>query len=123
MRLGTPLISIVCVLAASVLGAAGQYLFKAGADGTAAGPLSFLRSPWVWLGMVCYLVVMMLFSHAFRRGGTVAVLYPIYASTFIWAAVMAWLLYGQPIRPIHLLGMLMLVAGMACMGVGHAAAE
>jgi multidrug transporter EmrE-like cation transporter len=64
---------------------------------------------------------MLLFSLAFRRGGTVTVLYPIYASTFIWAAIMAWAIYGQPIRPIHVAGMVLLIAGMVCMGWGNAA--
>ena len=123
MLVNTPVISIACVLAASVLGAGGQYLFKLGTDQTTGGALAFLRSPWVWLGMGCYLLVMVLFSHAFRRGGTVTVLYPIYASTFIWAAVMGWVFYAQPIRPIHLFGMLLLVAGMVCMGVGNTATE
>jgi multidrug transporter EmrE-like cation transporter len=61
---------------------------------------------------------MLLFSHAFQRGGTVAVLYPIYASTFIWAAVMAWAIYGQPIRPVHVGGMILLVVGIVCMSAG-----
>lgn len=117
----TPLLAIVCVLLASLLGAAGQFLFKIAADRGGAAPLGFLLTPWAFAGIACYFAVMMLFSFAFRRGGTVTVLYPIYASTFIWAAVMAWGLYGQPIRPIHVAGMVLLVVGMLCMGWGNAA--
>lgn len=116
--LKTPTAAILYVLVASVLGAAGQYLFKAGTDRGGNTPFSFLASPWVWMGMACYLAVMFLFTSAFRAGGMVTVLYPIYASTFIWAAVMGWAFYGQPVRPIHLLGMLLLIVGMYCMGVG-----
>lgn len=119
--LNTPLLSILCVVAASVLGAVGQYIFKTGADRAGSSVVSFLLSPWIIGGMACYVTVMMLFSYAFRRGGTVTVLYPIYASTFIWAAVIGLLVYGQPIRPVHMLGMALLVAGIYCMGVGNAA--
>ena len=61
---------------------------------------------------------MMLFSYAFQRGGTVPVLYPIYATTFIWAAFMAWGLFGQPVRLIHVVGMVLLMAGIICMSQG-----
>ncbi len=115
--LKTPIGSILCVLIASVLGAAGQFLFKTASAHPRAGILSVLRSPWAIAGMLCYVTVMVLFTHAFRKGGTVTVLYPIYASTFIWAAVMALILYGDPIRPIHVVGMGLLVLGMLLMGL------
>jgi multidrug transporter EmrE-like cation transporter len=117
----TPVIAIVCVLVASILGAAGQFLFKLAANRGGAVALGFLKTPWAVVGLACYLAVMLLFSVAFRRGGTVTVLYPIYASTFIWAAAMAWILHGQPIRPIHVAGMVLLIVGMVCMGWGNAA--
>jgi multidrug transporter EmrE-like cation transporter len=115
----TPAIAILCVLLASLLGAAGQFLFKLAADRGGAATFGFLFTPWAIAGVVCYFTVMLLFSFAFRRGGTVTVLYPIYASTFIWAAVMAWAFYNQPIRPIHVAGMVLLIVGMLCMGWGN----
>jgi len=117
----TPLVALVCVLAASLLGAAGQFLFKAAAHRGGPSPLGFLATPWAFAGLACYVAVMMLFSYAFRRGGTVTVLYPLYASTFLWAALMAWAIYGQPIRLIHVAGMALVVVGMVCMGWGNAA--
>jgi multidrug transporter EmrE-like cation transporter len=117
----TPIIALVCVLAASLLGAAGQFLFKLAANRGGSAAFGFLATPWAFIGLACYVSVMLLFSLAFRRGGTVTVLYPIYASTFIWAAIMAWAIYGQPIRPIHVSGMVLLIAGMVCMGWGNAA--
>ena len=116
----TPILALVCVIAASILGAGGQYLFKAGVDRTGERWLSFLTSPWPWTGMACYVAVMGLFTTAFRAGGSVTVLYPVYATTFIWAAIMGWMLYAQPIRPVHVLGMLLLVLGMYLMGIGNA---
>jgi drug/metabolite transporter (DMT)-like permease len=44
------------------------------------------------------------------------VLYPIYASTFIFAALIAWAAYGAPIRPANVCGMALLVGGMYFMG-------
>ena len=117
----SPMVAIACVLLASLLGAVGQFLFKLAASRGGSSAFGFLATPWAFIGLACYLAVMLLFSLAFRRGGTVTVLYPIYASTFIWAAVMAWILYGHPIRPIHVAGMVLLVAGIFCMGWNNAA--
>ena len=78
--------------------------------------LGFFLNPWVLAGMLCYLSVMGLFTFAFKRGGSVPVLYPIYASTYIWAALIALALYGHPIKPVHIVGMMLLVLGMWCMG-------
>jgi multidrug transporter EmrE-like cation transporter len=59
---------------------------------------------------------MVLFVGAFKRGGSLTVLYPVYASTFIWAAIIAWCVYNTPIRAVNVAGMLLLVLGMYLMG-------
>jgi multidrug transporter EmrE-like cation transporter len=118
--LKTPILAIACMLVASVFGAVGQYLYKAGADRSNAGPIAMLLSPWILAGMGCHIAVMLLFTQAFKAGGTVTVLYPIYATTFIWAAVIGQALFGQPIRFVHIVGMILLVGGMYLMGVGNA---
>lgn len=111
----TPIISLVSVLAASVLGALGQFLFQHGAKHGRPGVVGFLLNPFILTGMVVYVSVMVLFTYAFKTGGTVRVLYPFYASTFIWAALIALFRYGQPIEPIHIGGMVLLISGMVCM--------
>ena len=45
-----------------------------------------------------------------------AVLYPIYATTFIWAALIALAAYGTPIRFVNIAGMALLIVGMYLMG-------
>jgi len=121
--LKTPFVAILCMLVASILGAAGQYLYKAGTDRAPGEGVSYLASPWILAGMACYIGVMFLFTQAFKAGGTVTVLYPIYATTFIWAAVLGLVLFGQPIRAVHILGMGLLVSGIYLMGVGNASAS
>jgi len=112
----TPLVSILYFLLASVLGAAGQFLYKEGAQRATGGLGTYVVNPRILLGVVCYIAVMVLFVAAFKRGGALTVLYPIYASTFIWAAIIALSVYGQPIRPVNVAGMALLVGGMYLMG-------
>jgi multidrug transporter EmrE-like cation transporter len=112
----TPWSSIVLFLTAALIGALGQFLYKSGADQTSDSPLSFLLNWRLLLGVVCYIAVMVLFVAAFKLGGELSVLYPLYASTFIWGAFIALWAYGVPIKPINVLGMVLLVGGMYLMG-------
>ncbi len=112
----TPLASILMFLAASLFGAVGQYLYKSGADVSDGSVLGYLANWRLMAGVGCYVAVMGLFVAAFRRGGDLAVLYPLYATTFIWAAFIAWAAYGSPIRPVNIAGMAALVLGMYLMG-------
>jgi len=111
----TPLSSIVLFALAAVLGAAGQFLYKTGAGRITSSPWSFFNL-WLLGGVVCYIAVMVIFVAAFKRGGELSVLYPIYASTFIWAALISLFAYGTQIKSVNVAGMALLVAGMYLMG-------
>ena len=112
----TSVLAVLYFALAALLGAAGQFLYKAGAERAAGGWTTYLFNLRLWAGVVCYLLVMGLFVAAFKRGGALTVLYPVYASTFIWAAMIAWWADGIPIRPVNVAGMILLVGGMFLMG-------
>jgi uncharacterized membrane protein len=115
MLMKTPLLAIGCVMIASVLGAIAPFLFEHGSKQLQGRIVDFVLNPYIIAGMATYLTVMVFFTYAFRLGGTVRVLYPVYATTFIWAAVFAWLRHGTPIEPVHMGGMALLMAGIVCM--------
>jgi len=112
----TPPISIALFAVAAFVGAFGQFLYKSGADRVTAGIASYLLNLRLLGGVVCYIAVMVLFVAAFKRGGSLTVLYPTYASTFIWAAVIARFAYQTPIHATNMAGMALLVGGMYLMG-------
>ena len=114
--MNTPSISIILFAVAALFGALGQYLYKSGADLAGKSVMSYLLNPRLLGGVVCYIAVMVLFVAAFKKGGSLTVLYPVYASTFIWAALLALMVYGTPIKPINIGGMVLLVSGMYLMG-------
>jgi uncharacterized membrane protein len=103
-------------LLASLLGAVGQFLYKSGATPERGGISGYLMNWRILCGVACYVAVMVLFVAAFRRGGQLHVLYPVYATTFIWAAFISLLAYGVPIKPVNVAGMALLVSGMYLMG-------
>ncbi|MCC7146962.1 MAG: hypothetical protein IT443_11005 [Phycisphaeraceae bacterium] len=112
----TPLVSINLFALAALIGAVGQFLYKSGAERAGSTVGGYLLNGRLWLGVLCYILVMVFFVTAFRIGGALTVLYPIYASTFIWAALIAWWAYGTPVRPVHVVGMILLVLGMWLLG-------
>jgi multidrug transporter EmrE-like cation transporter len=109
--------AVLCFLAAAFLGALGQYLYKAGAESAVGGVTSYLFNLRLWGGIVCYVAVMVLFVAAFKFGGALSVLYPVYASTFIWSALIARFALHEPIRFVNVAGMFVLVVGMWLMGL------
>ena len=113
----TPLFSIACFIVAALLGAIGQFLYKAGAGKATGGIASYLLNARLAGGVLCYIGVMVLFVAAFKRGGALSVLYPIYATTFIWAALIGRFAFGETIRPVNVAGMLVLILGMWLMGL------
>lgn len=116
MPISTPLSSIACFILAAFLGAVGQFLYKNGAAAANSGWLSYLLNARLAGGVACYVAVMVLFVAAFKQGGSMMVLYPIYASTFIWAALIAWRFEGATISIVNVLGMGVLILGMFLLG-------
>jgi multidrug transporter EmrE-like cation transporter len=112
----TPSTSLAFFAIAAFFGAVGQYLYKSGADHADNSVAGYLLNLRILAGVVCYVLVMVLFVAAFKRGGSMSVLYPVYASTFIWAAIIAWFAFGNPIKPVHIAGMAVLILGMYLMG-------
>ena len=111
-----PWSSVLCFLLASALGALGQHLYKAAADEAPSVPLALIS--WSGIGgVLCYVSVMVLFMAAFKRGGSVAVLYPIYATTFVWAMLIAHFRLGETIRWPNIGGMLLLGVGVFLIGL------
>ncbi len=111
----TPAISILYFALAAFFGALGQFLYKSGAERAGGGLASYLLNGRLLSGVICYGVVMGLFVAAFKKGGAITTLYPVYASTFIWAAVIAWWAFGEPIKLVNVGGMAALIAGMYLM--------
>ena len=112
----TPFLSIAFFVLASLFGAVGQYLYKSGAEKAGSTLGSYIFNGRIMAGVVCYIAVMTLFVAAFRKGGELTILYPIYATTFIWASFIAWMAYQTPIKPVNVMGMALLVVGMFLMG-------
>ena len=113
----TPFLSVLLMLGAAVCGALGSFLYKTAAQAAGSSMSRLTGEIRLWGGIACYLLVMVFFIAAFRNGGALSVLYPVYASTFIISAAIGLLVFGTPITGLNATGMILLVGGMYLMGV------
>lgn len=107
----TSVASIFCYLSAALLGAIGQYLFKIGSKNVSANLMSWLFNYKIILAVILYCAVMFLFVYAFKLGGELTVLYPIYATTFIWAAIIGALFLNEIMTISKMSGIILIVLG------------
>lgn len=101
---------------AGVFGALGQYFYKKGGLKIGAAP--------VWenwelaVGVLAFCLVMVLFVISYKLGGRISAVYPAYATTFVWGALLGHFLDREPLSlPIYA-GIALILAGVACIGFG-----
>lgn len=103
-------IPILLYFIASFLGAFGQYFYKLGSK--KLGTISLLQNWHLFAGVACFCVVMILFVAGFKLGGRMGVVYPVYATTFIWGLLIAKYLENEVILLSQLIGVGFIVAGV-----------
>jgi len=101
---------LMLVLISSALGAAAQYLYKYGSLRLQEWPL--YKNIWLLSGMLLFGVVMLLFVMAFKMGGRLSVVYPAYATTFLWASLLGILVDKEAYSPLQAVGMGLLLGGV-----------
>lgn len=106
---------ILINLFAAILGAIGQYLYKIGASKIKEVPI-YLN--WqVLLGASLFTIVMGLFIWAFRLGGKMNVVYPMYATTFIWGALIGIFFEKEPWSYPQLVGVVIVMIGLSIIAI------
>lgn len=94
---------------AAFLGALGQYYYKRGAALLPEQPVNWS----LLLGVLLFCVVMVLFVVAYKMGGQISVVYPFYATTFVWGTLLGIYLEKEVVRVGHFVGLGLLLAGLA----------
>lgn len=102
--MATQKIPILLNLLAALLGAFGQYFYKNGAQKS-----DFVA---VGIGVLLFIGVMGLFVVAYRLGGRISVVYPFYATTFLWGAWIGSYLEQEPWSNWNYLGLCLILAGL-----------
>jgi multidrug transporter EmrE-like cation transporter len=101
---------------AGAFGAIGQYFYKKG--GLRMSSLPLWQNGWLFAGIASFCLVMIFFVISYKAGGKISVVYPVYATTFLWGALLGHYLDGEPLAAATWLGMILILAGVAAIGFG-----
>ena len=118
--------SFLLVLCCTIIGAAAQVLIKKGAGALGANPtmvqtaLAMLLTPALFAGYSMYGVSTILLVLALRHG-QLSLLYPVFAMTYVWVAVLSVVVFHESMNPYKLAGVLTIVGGIAVLGRGQPA--
>jgi drug/metabolite transporter (DMT)-like permease len=107
---------IILNLLAAILGALGQWFYKVG--GQQIGQIPLYKNWSIFLGMILFCVVMVLFLYAFKLGGRLSIVYPVYATTFIWGMLLAVFVDHEPWHSSYALGLIFIIVGVGTIAIG-----
>lgn len=110
------LIPILLNLVAALFGALGQYFYKIGAQKLGQVPL--YKNGQIFVGMLMFCLVMVLFVRSFKLGGKLSVVYPVYATTFIWGLAIAVFWVKESYSWIQIVGVLTICLGVSLVALG-----
>lgn len=108
--------SVLLVFLCTLIGAAAQVLLKIGATQlTSSNPVRMLMNPYLFTGYAMYGVNTGMLILALRKGH-LSLLYPIISLTYVWVAILSYLIFHEAINPYKALGIAIIVAGVAILG-------
>ena len=72
-----------------------------------------------WAGMACYAVSIVVWLFVLSRL-QVSLAYPFQAAGYILGSVIAWIFLGEVVKPINMLGLVLIFFGLVCLSLGIA---
>ena len=102
------------VAAVCLLTSAGQVAQKLAVSGPARSR-DVLRSGWMWLGLLCLALGLLLWLLVLQRLD-VGVAYPMLSLNFVLVTLAARYLLHEPVDGRHAVGIALIVLGVACIG-------
>jgi multidrug transporter EmrE-like cation transporter len=106
------------VFCCTILGAAAQVLMKTGANHMAQPGLLGMATNLPLMGGYCLYGLSTLLLVLALKDGELSLLYPVIALTYVWVTVLSFLIFHDGINPWKLLGIVLIVSGVAVLGRG-----
>ena len=106
--------AIAIILAATLITSTAQILYKLGVNkaGSGFGVLNL----YLISGILLYAIAAAIVLFAFRIG-QVSVLYPLFATSYIWVSLLSSYFFNESVGAIKLLGISLIIAGVAFIGI------
>jgi len=111
--MGTKWWAIALVLLCTLLTTTAQIFLKFGADKL---PIIFLN--WaLFSGILLYAIGAVILIIAFK-GGEVTVIYPIFASSYIWVSLLSAYTFSEPLTILKISGIFIVILGISFIALG-----
>lgn len=119
--------SLLLVFCCTILGAAAQVLMKFGAQsfdhpGVWGKIVGILTNPPLFAGYSLYGLSTVLLAAALRYG-QLSMLYPVIALTYVWVSILSVVVFNESMTPGKVLGIAVIVTGVAILGKGNGSAR
>jgi multidrug transporter EmrE-like cation transporter len=114
----TSLTAIILMVLCTLFTSSAQLFYKSGADKLEFNVLSIISNWNIILGIVLYGIGAVLLIIALKRG-SVTVLYPIVASSYVWVAIGSSYFFGELMNSLRWWGVVSIIAGIIMINVGE----
>jgi len=108
-KLGDVCLVIFCTIVTSL----GQLFWKIGAKSL---PVIFTNWP-LLIGFCFHIIAAFILIHSFKTG-EVSVLFPMYATNYVWVSLLAYHFLGESLNYLKISGMVVVIFGVIALSVG-----
>ncbi len=109
--------AILLILFCTFLTSSAQVLYKFGIPSLNFNIMSIITNYYIIGGLCLYGIGAFLMLLAFK-GGEVSVLYPIFATSFIWVALMSNFFFQESLNIFKILGIASIILGISLISLG-----
>jgi drug/metabolite transporter (DMT)-like permease len=115
----TPLSSILLVLVSAFIGSFGAVFLKLGAEYMRPGIKGVISNYRLGFGVALYLLSSVFFVMGVAQG-ELTILYPMISVGYIWTLLWAYLFFKEPFGKSKVIGLALIIVGVAFINLGNA---
>jgi drug/metabolite transporter (DMT)-like permease len=113
---GTKPWAILVVVLCTIFTSMGSLFMKLGADRISLSSLAgILEGYFILIGFLLYFIGFILLTLSFRHG-ELSILFPFVSLSFVWVAILSFIILSEPINMVEILGVVSIVLGVILIG-------
>jgi len=109
--------AILLIAFTTFLTTAAQVFYKIGANKLALDFSKLITNWFIPVGFILYVTagIILIFS---LKHGEVSVLYPIFATSYIWVMIVSAIIFGDKFNSLKILGSILIIVGIIWLSIG-----
>jgi len=108
---------IILTALSALIGSIGQVEFKRGTESLQLDIQAILTNYHLIVGLFLYALSTLIYIYSLSKG-RLSIVYPIIATSYIWATLFAWMFLKEPINHINLAGIILILLGVTLITKG-----